>query len=95
MTVKVRIIIEPEHPHLQPLAVIKNVPSEDQAYTFGYNAGRDGFWYAVALTQHYRMVYVPPCRIVNISYLADGAAYNLIVAPPQEVDWGEEHDSTV
>lgn len=86
---QVRIIIKPEHLHLRPLEVVREVPSEPDAYTFGYNAGRDGFWYAVALTQQYRYVYVPPCRIVRIEYLADEAPHGLIVAPPREVDWGE------
>ena len=90
MAVEVRIIIEPEHPHLRPLMVVKRMESVEQARFFCFEAGKKGFIFAVALTQHYRMRYIPPCRIVDISYLVDEVSHGLIVSPPQEVDWGEQ-----
>ena len=88
--VEVRITIEPEHPHLRPLVVIKRIAGVEQARFFCFEAGKNGFIFAVALTQQYQMKYVPPCRIVNITYLVNEAPSSLIVALPREVDWGDD-----
>ena len=90
MAIRVRIIIEAEHIHLRPLEVVKKVRDIDAALAFAYQAGQEGFFYGVALAggDDY-MTYVPPCRIVRVSFVVDAAPHAYMVDAPREMEWGE------